>query len=110
MMLVLCSSSIGGVALVASQAPASSGRYTAQSNACDQSTLNTYLKNIASPLINDKYLATIGLDLRAAPRNSETSVIVTVSYDLTGKLVLRSFFRGIAFSTTIVVSQSMVSN
>lgn len=101
---------IGAVALAVNQAAASCARYAALNNTLDQSALNTYLKSVASPLINDSYLATIGLNPSAVPRNSGTSVTVTVSYNLTGKLVLGSSFAGVTFPTTLAVSQTMVSN
>jgi hypothetical protein len=81
---------IGAVALAVSQAAASCGRYAALNSSYDQSILNTYLKSVASPLINYSYLATIGLSPGAMPRTSGTSVTVTVGYNLTGKLVLGS--------------------
>jgi len=101
---------IGAVALAVNQAAASCARYAALNNTYDQSTLNTYLKSVASPLINDTYLATIGLNPSTVPRTSGASVTVTVSYDLSGKLVLGSSFLGVTFPTTLAVSQTMVSN
>jgi|GEM_PF-2868253 len=101
---------VGAVALAVNQAAASCGRYAALNSTYDQSTLNTYLQSVASPLINDKYLATIGLSPTAVPRVSGSSVTITVSYDLTGKLVLGSSFLGVIFPTTLAVSQTMVSN
>ena len=101
---------VGAVALAVSQAAASCGRYAALNNTYGQSTLNTYLQSVASPLINDSHLATIGVSPSAVPRTSGTSVTVTVSYNLTGKLVLGSSFMGIAFPTSISISQTMVSN
>jgi Flp pilus assembly protein TadG len=101
---------IGAVALAVNQAAASCARYAALNNTYGQSTLNSYLQSVASPLINDKYLATIGLNPSAVPRTSGTSVTITVSYDLTGKLVLGSSFEGVVFPTTLAVSQTMVSN
>jgi len=101
---------IGAVALAVNQAAASCARYAALNNSSDQTSLNTYLKSVASPLINDTYLATIGLNPSAVPRTSGASVTVTVSYNLTGKLVLGSSFLGVVFPTTLAVSQTMVSN
>lgn len=102
---------VGAVALAVSQAAASCARYAALNNTLGQSAVNTYLQSVASPLIKDTYLATIGLNPAAVPRTSGTSVTVTVSYDLTGnKLVLGSSVLGIVFPTTLAVSQTMVSN
>lgn len=101
---------VGAVALAVNQAAASCARYAALNNTYNQSTLNTYLQSVASPLINDSYLATIGLNPSAVPRTSGTSVTITVSYNLTGKLVLGSSFLGVVFPTTLAVSQTMVSN
>ena len=102
---------VGAVALAVNQAAASCARYAALNSTLSQSAVNTYLQSVASPLINDSYLATIGLNPAAVPRTSGTSVTVTVSYNLTGnKLVLGSSFLGVGFPTTLAVSQTMVSN
>ena len=102
---------VGAAALAVNQAAASCARYAALNNTLGQSAVNTYLQSVASPLINDTYLATIGLNPSGVPRISGTSVTVTVSYDLTGnKLVLGSSVLGIVFPTTLAVSQTMISN
>jgi Flp pilus assembly protein TadG len=102
---------VGAVAFAVNQAAASCARYAALNDTYSQSTLNTYLQSIASPLINDSYLATIGLSPSTVPRTAGSSVTVTVSYNLSGnKLILGSSVFGITFPTTLAVSQTMVSN
>jgi Flp pilus assembly protein TadG len=100
---------IGSVALAVSQAAASCARYASVNPNSDQSAVNTYLQNIASPLIADSHLAQATLSPSAVPRTTGTAITVTVSYDLSGKLVLGSSFMGIAFPTTIAISNTMVS-
>src|SRR5262249_14963309 len=102
---------VGAVALAVNQAAASCARYAALNSSDDQSTLNTYLQSVASPLINDSYLSTISVSPSTVPRTAGDSVTITVSYNLAGnKLVLGSSFMGITFPTTLSVSQTMVSN
>jgi Flp pilus assembly protein TadG len=102
---------VGAVAFAVNQAVASCARYAALNDTYGQSTLNSYLQSVASPLINDKYLATIGVSPSTVPRTSGSSVTVTVSYNLSGnKLVLGSSVLGFAFPTTLAISETMVSN
>jgi len=100
---------VGAVALAVNEAAASCARYAAVNPTLDQSAVNTYLQNNASPLIADSYLAPVTLSPSAVPRTTGTPITVTVSYDLTGKLVLGSTFMGIVFPTTITITSTMVS-
>ena len=100
---------IGGVALAVNQAAASCARYASVNPNFDQSAVNTFLQSTASPLISDKYLAALTLTPGGVPRTTGTQLTVTVSYDLSGKLVLGSSFMGIAFPTTIAITSTMPS-
>ncbi len=96
-------------ALAVQQAAASSARYAAVNPTYDQSAINSYLHNVASPVINDTYLAPIAVSPGATPRTSGAPVTVTVSYSLTGKLILGSSFMGVVMPRTLAVSETMIS-
>jgi YD repeat-containing protein len=75
----------------------------------DQTTLNTYLQQIASPLIKDGNLQNVGLQPSAVPRTTGTSVAITVVYGLGNKLFLGSSFFGVSFPTQVSVTETMTS-
>lgn len=82
---------IGNVALSVNQAASACARYASLTPSADQTAVNTYLKSIASPVINDAGLGTLTLT-PAPPRTSGASLTVTVSYNLSSKLFLGSSF------------------
>lgn len=99
---------IGNVALSVTQAASACARYASLNPSAAQSDVDSYLKSIASPTINDAGLAPLTL-LPAPPRNTGDKVSVTVSYNLSSKLVLGSSFLGVTFPTSIQIVQSMPS-
>lgn len=99
---------IGGAALAVNQAAVSCARYASLNPSLTQSSLNTYLKNIVSPLINDAELQTVGLT-PAPTRTTGTSLSVTVTYNLATKLFLGFSFFGITFPTQVSVTETMTS-
>jgi Flp pilus assembly protein TadG len=99
---------IGNVALSVNQAASACARYASLSPSADQTALNSYLKTVASPVINDSGLATLTLT-PGPPRTSGTSLTVTVTYNLSNKLFLGSSFFGVTFPTNIQISESMTS-
>jgi hypothetical protein len=100
---------VGAVALAVNQAAASCARYASVNPSADQGAVNSYLQSTASALIHDSHLAALGLSPTAVPRTTGTPVTVTVSYELTGKLILGSSFMGITFPTNLSISDTMVS-
>jgi Flp pilus assembly protein TadG len=100
---------IGNVALSVSEAASACARYAALSPSADQSAVNTYLKSIASPVINDSGLGSLTLSPSTVPRTSGTSLTVTVSYNLSSKLFVGSSFFGVTFPTSIQIAESMPS-
>lgn len=99
---------IGSAAIAVNEAAIACARYASLNPTMDQTTLNGYLKTIASPLINDAKLANISLS-PAPTRTTGTAVVVTVTYDLSGKLFLGSSFFGISFPTQVSVTETMAS-
>jgi Flp pilus assembly protein TadG len=99
---------IGGAALAVNQAAMTCARYAAMNPTAGQGTVNSYLTSIASPLINDSHLATVGLSPSSA-RTTGTSVSVTVTYDLSGKIFLSRSLYGSIFATQISVTQTAIS-
>jgi Flp pilus assembly protein TadG len=99
---------IGGAALAVNQAAVTCARYAALNPTSDQTALNTYMKSIASPVINDSYLKTLSLS-GAPPRTTGSAVGITVTYDLTGKLFLGSSFFGLSFPSTVAITETMTS-
>ena len=99
---------IGGAALAVNQAAMSCARYAALNPATDQTALNTYMKSIASPVINDSHLKTLSLT-GAPPRTTGSAVGITITYDLTGKLFLGTSFLGLTFPSTVAVTETMTS-
>jgi Flp pilus assembly protein TadG len=100
---------IGGSALAVNQAAIACVRYAAVNPSADQSTVNTYLKSIASPLINDSNLQTLTLAPTATPRTTGSAVSVTVVYTLSSKLFLGASFFGITFPTQLSGQMTMTS-
>jgi Flp pilus assembly protein TadG len=99
---------VGGAALAVNQAAMSCARYAALNPTSDQTALNTYMKSIASPVINDSYLKTLSLT-GAPPRTTGSAVGITITYDLTGKLFLGTSFLGLTFPSTVAVTETMTS-
>ena len=99
---------IGSAALAVNQAAVACARYASLNPSLSQSSLDTYLKNIASPLINDAELQTVALT-PAPTRATGTSLSVTVTYVLSAKLFLSSSFFGITFPNRVSVTETMTS-
>jgi hypothetical protein len=99
---------IGSAALAVNQAAVACARYASLNPSLTQSSLDAYLKNIASPLINDAALQTVALT-PAPTRATGTSLSVTVTYVLSTKLFLSSSFFGITFPTQVSVTETMTS-
>jgi len=99
---------IGSSALAVNQAAVSCARYASLNPTLTQPGLDTYLKSIASPLINDAKLQTVALT-PAPTRATGSALSVTVTYDLTGKLFLARSFFGITFPTQVSVTETMTS-
>jgi Flp pilus assembly protein TadG len=100
---------IGGSALAVNQAAIGCVRYAAINPSANQSTVNTYLKSIASPLINDSNLQTLTLTPSATPRTTGSAVSVTVVYTLSNKLFVGGSVLGITFPTQLSVQMTMTS-
>lgn len=100
---------VGGSALAVNQAAIACARYASVNPSADESTVNTYLKGIASPLINDAGLATLSLQPSGVPRTTGTAVSVTVSYNLGSKLFLGTSFFGVHFPSQVSVTETMTS-
>lgn len=100
---------VGGAALAVNEAAVASARYAALNPSADESTIDSYLRNIASPLIADANLRRAVLDPTATPRKTGTPVSVTVSYDMGGKLFLGTSFFGITFPDHVSVTETMTS-
>jgi Flp pilus assembly protein TadG len=100
---------IGGSALAVNQAAIACVRYAAVNPSADQSSVNTYLKSIASPLINDSNLQMITLAPTSTPRTTGSAVSVTVAYTLSSKLFLGASFFGITFPTQLSAQMTMTS-
>jgi Flp pilus assembly protein TadG len=100
---------VGGAALAVNQAAVACARYASLNPTADQSAVNTYLKNIASPLINDAKLQNVTLQPTATPRQTGTAISVTITYNLANKLFLGSSFFGVTFPTSVSVTQTMPS-
>lgn len=99
---------VGSSALAVNQAAVSCARYASLNPTLTQASLDTYLKSVASPLINDAKLKTVALT-PAPTRATGSAVSVTVTYDLTGKLFLAKSFFGITFPTQVSVTETMTS-
>jgi Flp pilus assembly protein TadG len=100
---------IGGSALAVNQAAIACVRYAAVNPSANQSTVTTYLKSIASPLINDSNLQTLTLTPSATPRTTGSAVSVTVVYALSNKLFVGGSVLGITFPTQLSVQMTMTS-
>ena len=100
---------IGGSALAVNQAAIACVRYAAVNPSANQSAVNSYLKTIASPLINDSNLQTITLAPTATPRTTGSAVSVTVVYTLSNKLFLGASVLGITFPNQLSIQMSMTS-
>ncbi len=100
---------VGGAALAVNEAAVASARYAALNPSADESTIDSYLRNIASPLIADSNLHSAVLNPTATPRHTGTPVSVTVRYDMGGKLFLGTSFFGITFPDHVSVTQTMTS-
>ena len=100
---------IGGSALAVNQAAVACVRFAAVNPSANQSTVNTYLKSIASPLINDSNLQPLTLAPTATPRTTGSAVSVTVVYTLSNKLFLGASVLGITFPNQLSVQMSMTS-
>jgi Flp pilus assembly protein TadG len=100
---------IGGSALAVNQAAIACVRYAAVNPSVNQSTVDSYLRTIASPLINDSNLQTLTLAPTATPRTTGSAVSVTVLYTLSNKLFLGASFFGITFPTQLSVQMTMTS-
>ena len=100
---------IGGSALAVNQAAIACVRYAAVNPGANQSTVDSYLKSVASPLINDSNLQTITLAPTATPRTTGSAVSVTVVYTLSNKLFLGASFFGITFPTQLSGQMTMTS-
>lgn len=100
---------IGAAALAVNQAAVACARYASLEPSVDQSALESYLKTIASPLINDTHLSNVVLSPSSVPRQTGSPVSVTISYNLTAKLFLGSSFLGLDFPTQISVTETMTS-
>jgi Flp pilus assembly protein TadG len=100
---------VGGSALAVNQAAITCARYASINPSSDQSTVNTYLKSIASPLINDAGLGTLSLTPPAVPRTTGTAVSVTINYSLGSKLFLGTSFFGVKFPTQVSITERMTS-
>ena len=101
---------VGGAALAVNEAAVASARYAALNPSADESTIDSYLRNIASPLIADANLHRAVLEAPTGPpRHTGTPVSVTVTYDMGGKLFLGTSFFGINFPDQVSVKQTMTS-
>ncbi len=100
---------VGSASLAVNQAAVSVARYAAINPSADQITLNTYLQQIASPLIKDANLHNVGLQPSTVPRKTGSSVAITVVYSLSNKLFLGSSFFGVSFPTQVSVTETMTS-
>lgn len=99
---------VGGAALAVNEAAVASARYAALNSSATESTVDGYLKSIASPLIADAHLQPVVLN-PITPRHTGNPVSVTVTYNMEGKLFLGSSFIGITFPDHISVTQTMTS-
>ena len=99
---------VGGAALAVNEAAVASARYAALNSSATESTVDGYLKSIASPLIADAHLQPVVLN-PTTPRHTGNPVSVTVTYNMEGKLFLGSSFIGITFPDHISVTQTMTS-
>jgi Flp pilus assembly protein TadG len=100
---------VGSASLAVNQAAVSVARYAAINPSADQTTLNTYLQQVASPLIKDTNLQNVGLQPSTVPRKTGSSVAITVIYGLANKLFLGSSFFGVTFPTQVSVTETMTS-
>jgi Flp pilus assembly protein TadG len=100
---------IGGAALAVNQAGTACVRYASLNPSADQTAVQAYLKTAASPLINDSNLQPLKLLPAAVPRVAGTSIAVTITYNLKGKLVLGSSFFGVKFPSAVSVTSTMTS-
>ncbi|HYL58774.1 MAG TPA: TadE/TadG family type IV pilus assembly protein [Candidatus Acidoferrales bacterium] len=99
---------VGGAALAVNQSAVTCARYAALNPTASQSNIDSYLKNTASPLINDAYLAPVGV-IPGPNRTTGAPVSVTVSYDMNNKLFLSRSFFGLEFPDHVSVTQTMTS-
>lgn len=100
---------IGGSALAVNQAAIACVRYAAVNPSANQSAVDSYLRTIASPLINDSNLQTITLAPTATPRTTGSAVSVTVVYALSNKIFLSASVLGISFPTQLSGQMTMTS-
>jgi Flp pilus assembly protein TadG len=100
---------VGGAALAVNEAAAASARYAALNPSADESTIDSYLRSIASPLISDSNLHRAVLEPSGTPRHTGTPISVTVTYDMGAKLFLGTSFFGITFPDHVSVTQTMTS-
>jgi Flp pilus assembly protein TadG len=98
---------IGGAAVAVNQAAASCARYASLNPSADQAALQSYLHANAPSLINDSNLQALTLQPTKVPRTTGTSVAVTVTYSLKGKVFLGSSFFGVQFPTAVTVTATM---
>ncbi len=94
---------IGNAALALNQVAYAGARYAAINPSATPDTIATYIKSIASPMINENGGAdlTITVSPTTTPRTFGTAVQVSISYNLSNKLFLPNPFLGISLPTTI---------
>jgi hypothetical protein len=100
---------VGSAALAVHQAAISCTRYASLNPSIDQTATDSYLKSTASALINDSNLHPLVLTPSTVPRQTGTSLSITVTYDLTNKLFLGSSFFGLKFPTQVSITETMTS-
>ena len=110
---------IGAEALAVNQLAYAGARYAAANDTLVASDISTYMKSIASSLINENSGAHLTITVcvpsgNTCPTSTTTRVTgnpvkVGVSYDLSSKIVLPNPFLGIALPTTLSGTQTMMS-
>jgi hypothetical protein len=100
---------IGAVAIALNEGAVSCARYAALNPSADQAAVTSYLKSVASPLINDANLGAATLVPTAVPRTTGTAITVRLSYQTAGKLFLGTSFMGINFPARLTASMTMTS-
>lgn len=102
---------IADASLAVSQLVFQGVRYAAVNPSFDAPTVTTYVKSIASPVINESSGAdlTISLNPTTAPRAFGTSVSMTITYNATSKVILPNPFLGISFPTSLTATETAMS-
>lgn len=102
---------IVNAALSVSELAYAGARYAAINETADASTVENYVKSIASPTINENSGGDISVAVSpAAPRTRGTPVSVSITYNLQSKLFLPTSFFNVNLPTSLPPIQNTIAS